>query len=78
MTINLHLSDPLYIIMEYAGKGSLQYVLRSYRLPWSDNPDERYLPYANLPPVKRLTTRDLIGFAYNIASGMEYISSREV
>ena len=64
--------------MEYAGKGSLQYVLRSYRLPWSDIPEERYSPYANMPPVKKLTARDLIVFAVNVAAGMDFISSKEV
>ena len=35
-------------------------------------------PYANAPPVKKLTSRDLVIFALEVARGMEYISSQEV
>ena len=35
-------------------------------------------PYANAPPVKKLTSRDLVIFGLEVARGMEYIASQEV
>jgi len=70
--------EPVYIILEYAARGTLQTLLRSYRLPWTASPPDKYSPYANVPPVRKLTIRDLLTFALHVASGMHYISSRDL
>ena len=58
--------------MEYAQNGNLQEFLRNNRA------SPNYV-YENLHPMsKSLTTRDLTIFAIHIASGMDYISSKEV
>ena len=71
-------SEPVYLILEYAARGTLQTLLRSYRLPWTASPPDKYSPYANLPPMRKLTYRDLLAFAQQAASGMDYIASRDV
>ena len=70
------LTEPLCIIMEYAPNGNLQDLLRKQRSAFQMNNlnigghnDERH---ANL------TARDLSIFALHIASGMDYIASKEV
>ena len=64
--------------MEYAGRSTLQTLLRSYRLPWTTSPVDKYSPYANMPPMKKLTSTDLIGFALQVSMGMEYVATKEV
>ena len=64
-------SEPLFLIMEYAGYGSLQQFLRSSRSPGQSN---RY----SAPESQTLTSRDLTVFALHVASGMEYIAEKQV
>lgn len=59
---------PVFVIMEYVAKGKLQDYLRSSRA-------ERC--YGNMHgESKTLTSRDLTSFVYQIARGMEYVSSK--
>ena len=55
----------------------VQMLAYSFRLRWTKDP-ESMSPYANAPPVKKLTSRDLVIFGLEVARGMEYISSQEV
>ncbi|XP_054707143.1 tyrosine kinase receptor Cad96Ca-like [Uloborus diversus] len=62
--------DPLFLIMEYVHNGKLQTYLRESRA-------ERF--YGNLHGSSRnLTSRDLTSFAYQVAKGMEYLSSKGI
>ncbi|XP_023227342.1 tyrosine kinase receptor Cad96Ca-like [Centruroides sculpturatus] len=62
--------DPVFIILEYVPYGKLQSYLRESRA-------ERY--YGNFPATdKHLTSQDLTSFAYQIARGMEYITSKGI
>ncbi|GFY63863.1 tyrosine kinase receptor Cad96Ca [Trichonephila inaurata madagascariensis] len=62
--------DPLFLIMEYVQHGKLQTYLRESRA-------ERQ--YGNLHGGSRhLTSRDLTAFAYHVAKGMEYLSSKGI
>lgn len=62
--------EPLFVIMEYVPHGKLQTYLRNSRA-------EHY--YGNLHgSSKHLTSRDLTSFAYHVARGMEYLSSKGV
>lgn len=59
--------EPVFLIMEYVPFGKLQSFLR-------DNRAERFYNSSD----GCLTSRDLTSFAYQIAKGMEYISSKGV
>lgn len=63
-------SDPLFVIMEFVSRGKLQSFLRSSRA-------ER--DYGNLHgPSRTLTSRDLTSFLYQVAKGMEFLSSKGI
>ncbi|KAJ1525989.1 hypothetical protein ONE63_009169 [Megalurothrips usitatus] len=63
-------SDPLFVIMEFVARGKLQSFLRSSRA-------ER--DYGNLHgPSRTLTSRDLTSFLYQVAKGMEFLSSKGI
>lgn len=68
------------MIVEFAPHGNLKDFLRSRR-PCTDY-EKPIIPTANyekpLLRDKALTEKDLISFAYQIARGMEYLSSRMV
>ncbi|EEC20267.1 tyrosine kinase receptor, putative, partial [Ixodes scapularis] len=62
--------DPLFVIMEFVPYGKLQTYLRESRVERS---------YGNLHgSSKHLTSRDLTSFAYQVAKGMEYLSSKGI
>ena len=65
------LLDPLFVIMEFVPYGKLQSFLRNSRA------EERQ--YGNLHgPSQSLTSKDLISFVYQVARGMEFLSSKGV
>lgn len=62
--------DPIFVIMEFIGKGKLQSYLRSSRA-------ERN--YNNTHGLSNtLTSRDLTSFVYQVAKGMNFLSNNGV
>lgn len=65
---------PLYVVVEYAPFGNLKDFLREHR------PSSGYeiAVGTEQKEKKTLTQKDLVSFAYQVARGMEYLSSRRV
>lgn len=61
--------DPLFVVMEYAKLGKLQSVLRNSR---------GISYYTNTHGPSSLTSHELIMFCYQIAKGMDFLSSKGV
>lgn len=66
-------TGPLYVVVEYASKGSLREYLRARRPPGMD-----YTFDVTKVPEEQLTFKDLLSCAYQVARGMEYLSSKRV
>lgn len=64
---------PLYVLVEYASKGSLREYLRARRPPGMD-----YTFDVTKVPEEQLTFKDLLSCAYQVARGMEYLASKRV
>lgn len=63
--------DPVFVIIEFVALGKLQTFLRSSRM------DKNYSS-ATSGKSKTLTSHDLVSFMYQVARGMEFLSSRGV
>ncbi|OCT96656.1 hypothetical protein XELAEV_18008865mg [Xenopus laevis] len=63
---------PLYVLVEYASKGSLREYLKARRPPGMD-----YSFDACKIPAEQLTFKDLVSCAYQVARGMEYLASQK-
>ena len=65
--------DRILVILEYAPHGSLQKFLRGkrdvYEATWSTTASD---------PEIRLNISNLVGYAYQISRGMEYLASKKV
>ena len=61
--------DPILLIIEFIPNGTLQNYLRESRVDMN---------YGNMNNHCRLTSHDLISFTYQIAKGMEFLSSKGV
>lgn len=64
--------DPVFVIIEYVALGKLQTFLRNSRL------EKNYNNASSSGKSKTLTSQDLISFMYQVARGMEFLSSRGV
>jgi receptor protein-tyrosine kinase len=63
--------DPIFVIIEYVALGKLQTFLRNSRM-------EKNYHNSTSGKSKTLTSRDLVSFMYQVARGMEFLSSRGV
>ncbi|KAJ8247128.1 hypothetical protein GJAV_G00259070 [Gymnothorax javanicus] len=64
-------NGPLYVLVEFASKGSLREYLRTRRPPGMD-----CIFDGTRVPLEQLTFKDLLSCAYQVARGMEYLASR--
>lgn len=62
--------DPVFVIIEYVALGKLQTILRNSRMEKNYNNTSG--------KSKTLTSQDLVSFMYQVARGMEFLSSRGV
>lgn len=62
--------DPVFVIIEYVALGKLQSFLRNSRI------EKNY--HSSSGKSKTLTSRDLVSFMYQVARGMEFLSTRGV
>lgn len=69
---------PLYLIMEMATNGSLLNLLRQQRHAFSPNNLDEDQPKATRQRHVNLKMHDLMKFALQVASGLDYISSNQV
>ena len=65
--------DPLFVLIEYVPYGDLLGYLRKSR-----GLDDTYYKEPDIKPQSRLTSEQLMKFAWQIADGMSYLSSRSV
>ena len=69
---SLFFSGPLFVVVEYAALGNLRQFLQERR------PGLEYHDDVDAQSPKQLTVQDLLSFCYQVAKGMEFLSSRKV
>jgi len=69
---SLLFSGPLFVVVEYAALGNLRQFLQERR------PGLEYHDGVDAQSPKQLTVQDLLSFCYQVAKGMEFLSSRKV
>ena len=69
----LHLPEPLWVLIEYVPYGDLLGYLRKSR-----GLNDTYYKDPDIKPQTSLTSQQLMKFAWQIADGMSYLSSRSV
>ena len=69
----LHLPEPLWVLIEYVPYGDLLGYLRKSR-----GLNDTYYKDHDIKPQTSLTSQQLMKFAWQIADGMSYLSSRSV
>ena len=65
-------SGPLFVVVEYAAHGNLRQFLQERR------PGLEYHNDVDAQSPKQLTVQDLLSFCYQVAKGMEFLSSKKV
>lgn len=65
-------SGPLFVVVEFAVHGNLRQFLQERR------PGLEYHDEADAQSREQLTLQDLMSFCYQVAKGMEFLSSRKV
>ena len=65
-------AGPLYVIVEYAPHGNLREFLRECQTVCDDGTHQQN------SSVPTLTYKDLVSFAFQVARGLEYMSSHMV
>ena len=65
-------SGPLFVVVEYAAFGNLRQFLQERR------PGLEYHDEVDVQSPKQLTVQDLLSYCYQVAKGMEFLSSRKV
>jgi len=69
---------PLYVIVEYAPHGNLRDFLRQNRPPGLSSYEEPVTSRLPRDAGQGLTYKDLVSFAFQVARGAEYLSSKLV
>jgi serine/threonine protein kinase len=82
MSADVFLTGPLYVIVEYAPYGNLRDFLRDNRPPYdsSSRGYEEPLAMRGCEQIRQmsLTYNDLLSYAYQVARGLDYLSTRMV
>lgn len=75
LNVSKTFSEPIFIILEYISNGKLLSYLRSHR---ADGTYYNQSSQTSDEFKEKLSSSDLISFAYQVAKGMEFISSHGV